>query len=348
MIFFIIHWRFSPYSTYFITLLHELKKKYSVVLVDCFDSEADLANYHRIDGSQFFSHVIDVHPQTSPEILKEKVLKFKSDWNLVISNSSRRGLLPGVDIAHQLGCEHFLFEHLGIYAKRSFKPQESIIKRIKSLDQVIVPSEMMTDAFYNYLPENKVHVCPLQPLSKYFKPLSIFEGTSKNRLLYAGNILHSKGIIDFTLKNRNFFDTNLLTLFICGDGTDFEELRNSTQDYMFLEMTTTVPPGEVIRLVESSLAVVVPSFNESYSRILVESLLRGVPVICHKTGIAASLYEKVPGIFFLDDDQGISDVVLDRIKTFSDHEKTSQFMRLFLADGYNVLLDLIRENYERN
>lgn len=348
MIFFIIHWRISPYSSYFITMLLELMKSYQVVLVDCFDSEDDLRNHGELVNKGFYTHFLNVHPQIDPHILKENILNLKSDWNLVISNSSRKGLKVGIEISQTLGCSHFLFEHLGCFTDQTYTPETSMIEKFKKLDQVIVPSEIMQQALLKYLPDNKVHVNYLRPISEYFKPLPNPQIVIHNRLLYAGKFLSPKGIMDFAKTNRILLEERDLELLVVGSGVEAAELHELAANYPSLKVQPTVNPFDLVQLIDSSLAVVVPSLFESYSMIVVESLLRGVPVVCHRTGIAFTLDGKIPGLYFLEKNQTLTPEVLEQIKSFSDRAKLRKLMHMFLASDQHALLDLIKRDHEQH
>lgn len=328
-------------------MLLELMRSYQVVLVDCFDNEEDLRNHAPLINNGFYTHLVNVHPQTPPHVLKENILNLKGSWNLVISNSSRRGLKVGMEISQTLGCSHFLFEHLGCFTDQAFTPETSMIEKLQKLEQVIVPSEIMKQALTRYLPDNKVHVNYLIPISEYFKPLPDSQNVIHDRLLYAGKFLDSKGIMDFARANRIILEERDLELLVVGSGAGGAELHEFAANNPFLQVQSTVSPFDLVQLIDSSLAVVVPSLFESYSMIVVESLLRGVPVVCHRTGIACTLDGKIPGLYFFEKDQMLTPEILGKIQSFSDRAKLRKLMHMFLASNQHVLRYLIRRDHEQ-
>jgi glycosyltransferase involved in cell wall biosynthesis len=347
MIFFVIHWRLSVYSNYFVTILSKLIKDYEITLVDCYDDESDInQNIFLIDDS-LYTHLIKINSKSGFSQLKSEILRSKAVWNLVISNSTRNDLSPGTDIAHLLNCHHFLFEHQGCYTLQDYLPEKSVLEKFPSIDQVIVPSEVMKASMIKFFNAEKVHIHSLVPSGIFFKALPVNKIKQKRIFLYPGKLTELKSITDLVKANAQFFSDHDITLMIFGSGEKKCDLVKLMKDFPFLVLHDPEAPEVLVDLFDSASAVVAPSKMESYSMIVVEALLRGIPVLCHPTGIALTLKDKIPGIIYLGENQVIDSEVVKFVFDFKDQRSASQLTRMFLSSSGETLFTLIKADHAK-
>jgi glycosyltransferase involved in cell wall biosynthesis len=323
-------------------------RSYEVVLIDCYEGEGPKEFSGNHYDPRLYTHLVQIESNADPKTLKEQVLAHKAEWNLVISNSVRNKLSPGTEISHFLECHHFLFEHLGCFAEKDFLIESDLLEKMATLDQIIVPSPILKESFLRHFSDEKIHINYLRPIPDYFKALTKKPSHRNNTIVYAGKFIEFKGIMDFIKKNRELFEENKISLITVGSGSQDKELREYSQKYPFLKVLPALTPLQLLPLIDTALAVVVPSLLESYSMIVVEALLRGTPVLCHRTGIAKSLEGKVPGLFFLKADQTVASSDLSDITHFQDRVKMSKLMKMLLALEGRVLYELIRKDYEQH
>ncbi len=345
MIFFVIHWRISVYSNYFVTILSKLIKDYEVTLIDCYEEGSDFNQDKFLVDDSLYTHLIKVNSKTDFSQIESEILRFKADWNLVISNSVRIGLFPGTEIARLLNCHHFLFEHQGCFILTDYLPEKAVLEKFSSIDQVIVPSEVMKKSMTKYFAPEKVHIHSLMPSKAFFKPLPVNKIRQERIFLYPGKLTELKGITELAIVNAQFFSEHDITLMIVGSGEKKSELIELAKIYSFIELHDPEAPEVLVDLFDSAAAVVAPSKMESYSMIVVESLLRGVPVLCHPTGVALTLKDKIPGIVFLSENQVIDSPMLKSVFDFKDQRSTSQLTRMFLTSSSETLFDLIKADH---
>jgi glycosyltransferase involved in cell wall biosynthesis len=345
MIFFVIHWRISVYANYFVTILSKLIKDYEVTLIDCYEDELDIIqNTFPIDSS-LYTHLIKLHSKANFSQIEPEILRYRADWNLVISNSVRNDLSPGTELAHLLNCHHFLFEHQGCFSLLGYLPDEDVLKKFQSIDQVLVPSEVMKTSMLRFFDAERVHVHALKPSNVFFRELPLNRIRQKQIFLYPGKLTELKGITDFVKANAQYFSDHEITLMIVGSGEKKSDLVELMKIFSFLELHDPEAPEVLVDLFDSATAVVAPSKLESYSMIVVEALLRGVPVLCHPTGVALTLKDKIPGIVFLGENQVIDSIMVKAIFDFKDQRTTSQLTRMFLTSSDETLFELIKADH---
>jgi glycosyltransferase involved in cell wall biosynthesis len=185
------------------------------------------------------------------------------------------------------------------------------------------------------------------PSRLFFKVLPVNQNKEKRIFLYPGKLTELKGITDLVEANTKFFSDHEITMMIVGSGEKRTDLVGLMKDLPSLELHAPEDPETLVDLFDSASAVVVPSKLESYSMIVIESLLRGVPVLCHPTGVALSLKDKIPGIFFLPENQTIDSQMLKAVYDFKGQRSTSQLAKMFLTSSSETLFDLIKADHEK-
>lgn len=119
------------------------------------------------------------------------------------------------------------------------------------------------------------------------------------RCIYSGSLRPSKGIIQF-LNQLNRLDISWLEVSIYGDGPQRSEVEQYRSDR--IKICGRVAPQEMRDIFAEGDFTIVPSFSETFGRVVFEAVLSGCPVLATNRGGLTEQQSLLPGILLYDPD----------------------------------------------
>lgn len=336
---FIIHWKLSCYTTYFFNLLKEIKLSNKVTLIDC---SVDGYENDFTGHESFYDHYLTFRYGDNTDELIAKI-KHHAGNTVVISNSIRNELQPGANISSKFNSEHILFEHLSSLVNVEQSISSFTIENLDRIKTIFIPSLAIKPFFLRFKSADCIHVQTLDPATNFFSEINKKQKTIK-QMIYAGRLIPEKNILNFLKLNKDFFESNKVRFVIVGSGEQDKILQKYRENNEWISHVPQGTPLEVQSMIDESMAVVVPSPQESYSMLAVEGLLRGTPVLMQNTGIGIGLHGKIPGLFKLPEDLILTTDIFESIQTFDSFEKTATTMRGYLRANNKSLFELINRD----
>lgn len=184
-----------------------------------------------------------------------------------------------------------------------FTEKKALRLAFRQADLILANSQLVQDSLQNYGPFEAKSVVFLHNLTRAFLGALAEKETSpeKNRILFLGALNEKKGVLDF-LAALPLLKLAEASFVILGGFTEknpafrakWEHQLKITQDELEkknqrLEVLGKLPAEEVRREIQRAQLVVAPSIYEEFSRVVIEALALGRPVVTTSTTGAAPL-----------------------------------------------------------
>lgn len=204
-------------------------------------------------------------------------------------------------ICKRLDLKYIITEHRGAIINLLHSPmlRSQLIKVYNSAAKVIAVSEFTRRIIIDFI-HSESH-CVVIPngveLSRFvIKP----RASSLKNIVFVGNLIYSKGIHVLIssiaeLKRRHV----ILNLSIIGDGKYKKELVNLAHNLDLdnqIQFLGTKRPDDIDILLPTYDLLVLPSFIESFSVVIIEAMAAGLPVIATKCGGPEYIVESETGL----------------------------------------------------
>ena len=197
----------------------------------------------------------------------------------------------------------------------------------KAVDCYFTPSDFS---------RNKLIECGIAPEQIRTKPNFIFPdpsvGTGKGGFaLFVGRLSSEKGIETLLQAWQQL--SSRLPLKIIGNGPMAFQVENMAQTHEKIEWLGQQPHAEVLSLIGQATLVVMPSiWYETFGRTIVESYVKGTPVVASRLGVMTDLVvEGRTGLFFK---PGDSNDLVAKVNQLLDDPKLLKTMRLAARKEY--------------
>jgi len=161
------------------------------------------------------------------------------------------------------------------------------------VEAFITPSQFAATKLVEIgVPANKLYVKPNfieDPLSDSLIPASPEIPT----FLFVGRLSDEKGVM-LLLKAWKLLNKRDWKLVIAGSGPELDTLKSFSKEHELtnVEFTGRVQPQQLVKMVQSSTALLVPSqWYETFGRVVIEAFACGRPVIASNIGALAELVQ---------------------------------------------------------
>ncbi len=245
-------------------------------------------------------------------------------------------------IAKKLNIRYVITEHQG--AIDSFLSNRYIGKQIldvyRQSQQVITVSNFTKKAIHTYdssLPDSKIKVIPNGVQNHRF--IQCPKKSNPQKLIYIGNLIETKGIHLLIEALSELINENYnLQLSLIGGGNYRKQLEKQVRH---LNLTDSVffygvlSAENVARILPEHDILVLPSFIESFSIVLVEAMACGMPVIATKCGGPEEIVNPETGILVEPKSaEALSDGIKHTIRQW--HSFSPQKIQKHYINNYNL------------
>ena len=238
-------------------------------------------------------------------------------------------------ISKTLGIPYLITEHHGVVDKLLSKRylRNMMIPAYNSAHKVVAVSDRIRDVMTGFgVPQSKVVTIPNGIALDDFMPS--FDDRKIHKLIYIGNLIHSKGIHVLLEALAKIDDTIMLS--IVGDGNYKARLHSLARKLDLKDRVTfhgAKAPHEVAKLLAEHDALVHPSFCESFGLVVVEAMASGLPVVATINGGSENIVTAETGILVPADDasllaEGIRSLIL------ADWDRT--YIASFAKEHYDI------------
>lgn len=213
----------------------------------------------------------------------------------------------------------------------------TIYSNMKYVDSFILLAERMKD-FIN-IGNRPYLIC--EGICNMNMPYIEYKGNNKiNRVLYTGNIHKRYGILKVIEAIKNL--PTLFDLYICGDGDAKELVTEYANNYQNIHYLGMLPNDDVIILQQSADLLVnsMPNFGRhtelSFPSKLMEYMVQGRPVMCHK--VPGIPYEYDEYLIYFNDESvdGITKSLIDFANmSFERKKQIGEANRRFIIENKN-------------
>ena len=332
---FIIHWKISRYTPYFVSLLSKISSAHQVLVVD-----ATGVDVQDLEVSSYCDAYIKYLKSKPIGDLYKKIKRHIKFDPVIFTNSTRDELHLSRLLQEEFKCEHFLYEHLSSLVNADKNLSNETIQNLQKTSIVFIPSMALKKQFLKYKGSDQIRVNYLEPSPCYYEEVKM-DLDPKRQFIYIGRVIEEKQIIRFIKKNIKFFEKNEIDFLVIGSGSSQKLLDDLLAQHKWLKHIPQVSPVEAKRHIDQSMAVVVSSPEESYSMLAVEGLLRGKPVLMQRTGIGLELHEKIPALQLLSSELEVSEDHLLKINNFNKAKETAAIMRGLIRSKSDEVLKVL-------
>ncbi len=196
-----------------------------------------------------------------------------------------------VKAARKRGVKSAVHFHFGRIPELSIKNnwEWKLLKRVIKLADCIIT---MDNASYTTLCDlgyNNIKYCP-NPLSDaIMKQIDSEFGTikrEKNKLLFVGHVLPSKGVFELIDACSRFDNMELHIIGKAQEPVYSQLLKQSKRkdNGLWLKMRGEMPHEEVLREMQSATLFTFPSYTEGFPGVILEAMACGCPIVTTKVG----------------------------------------------------------------
>ncbi|MBM4399494.1 MAG: glycosyltransferase [Candidatus Cloacimonetes bacterium] len=227
----------------------------------------------------------------------EYILTFKAiksihmEWkiDLIHVNFAQPDGIAVRHICKRLEIPYIMTEHHGIigHLLQSRCLRKQILNVYCDSAKTIVVSEFTKNQIEKYSSHN--FTCEVIPNGVQVERFTVKDkNTEPRNLVYIGNLIHSKGIHILIIALSVLKEQNLrYRLSVIGDGKYKDELVKLTKSLNVESYVTffgAKSSKDIDRLLPEHDILILPSFVESFSIVLIEAMAAGLPVIATKCG----------------------------------------------------------------
>lgn len=173
---------------------------------------------------------------------------------------------------------------------------------LSTADAVAVLSSEESSAWSRLLPASHV-VVVRNPVAAPASPATYRRsGSVRPRILFVGRLIAAKGCADLLAGFRIVRRSTDCELRIVGEGPERESLAQAVHDTGLddsVHMTGNLTGGALEEEYAAAAALVLPSYSEGLPTVVLEAMVRGVPVITTRTGASSDYFTDSDDVLFV-------------------------------------------------